>query len=141
MAGRKLKEAILAAQELAIDEVANEEQETWSHLHLKQRVLLSKDSHGIYSVQFSPDARQLAVGFGNGAVQVLNARTGQLFSDVFTGQRTRQAVTSLSYHPEVINLLVTAGADGIISIYNTESKKRLVNIRGGSGGDGGGGEA
>ncbi|GCB86285.1 hypothetical protein scyTo_0026992, partial [Scyliorhinus torazame] len=69
MARRKLEEAILAAEELRTNEDESDSADIYSELCVRQRVFLSKDAAGIYSVRFSPDAQHLAVGFGNGAVQ------------------------------------------------------------------------
>nr|XP_033795413.1 serine-threonine kinase receptor-associated protein-like isoform X2 [Geotrypetes seraphini] len=92
-----------------------------TRLYVRDHVPLSKDFHSIYSLHFSPNGNQLAVGFGNGAIQIVNMETGGLKSTLFSGHRTRQAVTALSYHPLSSKLLVAAGADGIISIYDIES--------------------
>ncbi|XP_067882014.1 superkiller complex protein 8-like isoform X1 [Heterodontus francisci] len=129
MARRKLEEAILAADELSISEENSEGHEVYTELCVRQHVFLSKDSCGIYSVQFSPDAQHLAVGFGNGAIQVLNAETGEVSSELSVGHRTRQAITAMRYYPKHVNFLVTAGADGIISAYNTETERQVVGIK------------
>ncbi|XP_041069626.1 uncharacterized WD repeat-containing protein all2124-like [Carcharodon carcharias] len=129
MAHRKLQEAILAAEGLWVSEESSEGQDVYTELCVRQRVCLSKDSSGIYSIQFSPDAQQLAVGFGNGAIQVLNAATGIVASELSPGHRTRQAVTAMRYYPKHINILMTAGADGIISIYNTQTGWQVVEMK------------
>ncbi|XP_060707141.1 uncharacterized WD repeat-containing protein all2124-like [Hemiscyllium ocellatum] len=120
MAGRKLKEALLKVGELAPS--------PGPELCIRQQVYLSKDPYGIYSICFSRDAQQLAVGFGNGAVQVLNPETGTVIRELSPGHRARQAVTAMSYFPKHSNILVTAGADGIISVYNTDTGWQAVTI-------------
>uniref|UniRef100_H3AGS5 Anaphase-promoting complex subunit 4 WD40 domain-containing protein n=1 Tax=Latimeria chalumnae TaxID=7897 RepID=H3AGS5_LATCH len=126
-----MEEAILASQELQNEtkvEAKEEEEEEADNsfkLSVRRQVSLSKDSHGIYSVKFSPEGHHLAVGFGNGAVQIVNPESGVLVCELFPGHRTRQAITALSYHPKNKNRLVATGADGIVSIYDLE-KRGLV---------------
>ncbi|XP_029452103.1 pre-mRNA-splicing factor PRP46-like [Rhinatrema bivittatum] len=123
---RRIKEAILLSKELGSSDEsgdASDEEEELPHsgLCVRYHVPLSKDFHSIYSLHFSPSGKQLAVGFGNGAIQIVNMETGALESALCSGHRTRQAVTAMSYHPLSNKLLVAAGADGMISIYDIES--------------------
>ncbi|XP_078064461.1 coronin-like protein cor-1, partial [Mustelus asterias] len=129
MARRKLKEAILAAEELRLCEEPCVNQDVYTELCVRQRVFLSNDAAGIYSVRFSPDAQQLAVGFGNGAVQLVNAQTGVVVAKLSPGHRTRQAVTAMNYYPKHRNILVTAGADGIITIYNSDTGWQVIEMK------------
>ncbi|GCC45146.1 hypothetical protein chiPu_0029429, partial [Chiloscyllium punctatum] len=126
MAGRKLKDALLTVGELA----QSPGTELYTELCIRQQVSLSKDPYGIYSICFTGDAQQLAVGFGNGAVQVLNPEKGTVIRELSPGHRARQAVTAMSYFPKHWNILVTAGADGIISVYNTDTGWEALTING-----------
>ncbi|XP_030054519.1 probable cytosolic iron-sulfur protein assembly protein CIAO1 homolog isoform X2 [Microcaecilia unicolor] len=127
---RRIKEAILLSKELGSSDESSEGSEEdedvqLSGLYVRYHVPLSKDFHSIYSLHFSPNGKQLAVGFGNGAIQIVNIETGALKSALYSGHRTRQAVTAMSYHPLSNKLLVAAGADGIISIFDIESTNAL----------------
>ncbi|XP_067859908.1 uncharacterized protein [Heptranchias perlo] len=97
-------------------------------LSQKRKVALSKDRHNIYALRFSPDAKELAVGFGNGAIQLLKPDSGMLKKDVFVGHRTQEAAMCLSYHPCRHSLLFVGNADGNIRIYDMELPSDPVSI-------------
>ncbi|XP_038644672.1 WD repeat-containing protein wdr-5.2-like [Scyliorhinus canicula] len=61
--------------------------------------------------------------------QLLNAETGIVAAKLCPGHRTRQAVTAMNYYPHHLNLLVTAGADGIITVFNTDTGWEAVEIK------------
>lgn len=62
--------------------------------------------------------------------QIVNAESGGLDGTLFSGHRTRQAITSLSYHPINGSILVAAGADGLISFYDTKSQLNVLSLTG-----------
>ncbi|XP_044148394.1 uncharacterized WD repeat-containing protein all2124-like [Bufo gargarizans] len=134
MSRRRLEEAILRSRSLessgeSVDEGSDEEEHgRYGELFVRHRIPLTKDSHSIYSLRFSPSGKQLVVGFGNGALQVVNVERGGLGATLFSGHRTRQAITSLSYHPKNSNLLVGAGADGLISFYDIKSELNVLTV-------------
>ncbi|KAM3932007.1 uncharacterized protein RB166_005232 [Leptodactylus fuscus] len=134
MSRRRLEEAILRSKALessgeSVDEGSDDEEgERRAELFVRYRIPLTKDSHGIYSLRFSPTGKQLAVGFGNGAIQTVNAERGVLGQTLFSGHRTRQAITSLSYHPKNSTILVGAGADGLISFYDIKSELNVLTL-------------
>ncbi|XP_053314438.1 katanin p80 WD40 repeat-containing subunit B1-like [Spea bombifrons] len=138
MSRRRLEEALLKSRELescgeSCGESADETSggdggEGYSELFVRRRVRLREDPHGIYSLRFSPDGRRIAAGFGNGAVEVLSAGDGSPDGTLFSAQRGRQAVTALRFHPKSPDLLVAAGADGLLSIYDIKSKINVITL-------------
>ncbi|XP_073529927.1 uncharacterized protein [Phyllobates terribilis] len=134
MSRRRLEDAILRSKAFessgeSVDEGSDDEEcERSAELCVRRRVSLSKDSHGIFSLRFSPSGKQLAAGFGNGAIQIVNVDGGSLSRILFPGHRTRQAVTSLSYHPKNSNILVGAGADGLVSFYDIQSELSVLSL-------------
>ncbi|XP_072263360.1 uncharacterized protein [Pyxicephalus adspersus] len=132
MSRRRLEEAILRSKELESSgesvEEGSDDDERYGELFVRHRIPLNKDRHSIYSLRFSPSGKQLAVGFGNGAIQIVNTESGSLASNVFPGHRTRQAITALIYHPKNSNILVGAGADGLVSFYDIQSGINVLNI-------------
>ncbi|KAM4694550.1 THO complex subunit 6 homolog [Discoglossus pictus] len=133
MIRRRLEEAIMKSKDLessgeSIDEASDEEGGRYSELFVRQQMPLPMDKHSIYSLHFSPSGKQLAAGFGNGAIQIVNIETGNVDMTLFSGHRTRQAITGLSYHPRSKDLLVAAGADGIVSIYDTMSETTVFSV-------------
>ncbi|XP_069621004.1 uncharacterized WD repeat-containing protein alr2800-like [Ranitomeya imitator] len=134
MSRRRLEEAVLRSKELesageSVDEGSEDDEcGRYAELFVRRRIPLSKDLHGIFSLRFSPSGKQLAVGFGNGAIQIVNVDGGSLGGTLSPGHRTRQAVTSLSYHPKNSNILVGAGADGLISFYDIKSELNVLSL-------------
>ncbi|CAH2245485.1 cell division cycle, cofactor of APC complex-like isoform X1 [Pelobates cultripes] len=126
MSRRRLEEAILKSRELGSSD--GEESEKYSELFVRHRVQLAKDPHSIYSLCFSPSGKQLSVGFGNGAIQILNVEDGQVDKTLYSGSRKRLPITALQYHPRSENLLVAAGADGLVSIYDIKSEINVFSI-------------
>ncbi|XP_043939447.1 uncharacterized WD repeat-containing protein alr2800-like [Protopterus annectens] len=129
MARRRLDEAIRVSRVLS-NSAVNEENagQDFTQLCIQQHVSLSKDIHSVYSVSFSPDAPDLAVGFGNGAVQIVDAKSGSMTCELFPGHRTHLPVTALNYHPCKSQILMTVGADGIVTVYNLVSKNAVHHV-------------
>lgn len=132
MSRRRLEEAILRSKDLESSgesvEEGSDDDERYGELFVRHRIPLSKDTHSIYSLRFSPSGKQLAVGFGNGAIQIVNTESGSLVSTLFSGHRTRQAITALSYHPKNNNILVGAGADGLVSFYDLQAQINVLTL-------------
>uniref|UniRef100_A0A4W3K4S5 Polyadenylation factor subunit 2-like n=1 Tax=Callorhinchus milii TaxID=7868 RepID=A0A4W3K4S5_CALMI len=97
-------------------------------LLLRRKVRLSKDHHSIYALRFSADSKRLAVGFGNGAVQLLEAETGAVQREVCQGHRTQEAAMCISFHPLQPSLLLVGSADGNLNIYDWELGSEPVTI-------------
>nr|XP_034990452.1 uncharacterized protein LOC118094305 isoform X2 [Zootoca vivipara] len=134
MAHRRLAEALQVSRDLVVSGCGNDG--VWpaegdsccpSSLACLRQVPLGKDAHGIYSLCFAPGGGQLAVGFGNGSVQLVDAARGLPGPSLFPGHRTRQAVTALKFHRAKPGLLLAAGADGTISTYDLISYYPLAS--------------
>ncbi|KAG9468442.1 hypothetical protein GDO78_022723 [Eleutherodactylus coqui] len=136
MSRRRLEEALLRSTALessgeSVDEASDDEEcGRYAELLVRHRVPLAKDLHSIFSLCFSPGGKQLAVGFGNGAIQIVHVESGGLGATLFSGHRTRQATTSLSFHPVNSNILVGAGADGLVSFYDIKSALNVLTLTG-----------
>uniref|UniRef100_A0A8C5MHY1 Anaphase-promoting complex subunit 4-like WD40 domain-containing protein n=1 Tax=Leptobrachium leishanense TaxID=445787 RepID=A0A8C5MHY1_9ANUR len=124
MSRRRLEEALLRSKEME----GSGEDEEYSELFVRHRVHLDKDPHSIYSLRFSPNGKQLCVGFGNGAIQILNVDNGHVDRTLFSGHRSRQPITALHYHPKSENLLVAAGADGLVSTYDIKAQINVCSL-------------
>ncbi|KAM4772669.1 uncharacterized protein WCC33_004365 [Rhinophrynus dorsalis] len=135
MSRRRLEEAIFKSRQFessgeSVEEASDEEDHgRYSDLFFRRHVPLVKDIHGIYSLRFSPCGKRLSVGFGNGAIQIVDVESGSLDVTLFSGNRTRQAITALNYHPKSKNVLVAAGADGIISLYDIKSEMNVHSLK------------
>ncbi|XP_048364646.1 WD repeat-containing protein 38-like isoform X2 [Sphaerodactylus townsendi] len=135
MAQRRLAEALQLSRDLVIVECSPDQAE-WAEegscpppsLTAPHRVPLSRDSHGVYSLCFAPDGGQLATGFGNGAVQLVDALTGLPGPSLCPGHHVRHAITAVSFHRLKPGLLMAAGADGTISIYDLPSQYPVASL-------------
>ncbi|XP_054846305.1 uncharacterized WD repeat-containing protein all2124-like [Eublepharis macularius] len=135
MAQRRLAEALQLSRDLVIVE-CGQDQKAWAKegscssrsLTAPQRVPLSKDPHGIYSLGFTPDGGQLAAGFGNGVVQLVDAVAGLAGPSLFPGHHTHHAITAVNFHRLKPELLLAAGADGTITIYDLPSQYPVVSL-------------
>ncbi|XP_039189816.1 uncharacterized protein LOC120303927 isoform X3 [Crotalus tigris] len=83
-----------------------------------RRVPLGREAHGVYSLCFGASGAQLAAGFGDGAVQLVDAGTGAPGPCLRPGRRPRHAVTALGFHRAKPGLLLAAGADGVVVLYD-----------------------
>ncbi|MEE6477241.1 hypothetical protein FKM82_011427 [Ascaphus truei] len=134
MSRRHLEEAFTIAKDLErsgehVDEKSDEGQNgRFSELYVRHHVPLSKDIHSIYSLHFNSTGTKLAVGFGNGSIQIVNVEEGSLDVTIVSGHRTSQPITAVRYHPKSNNLLLAAGADGMIFIYDIKSELNVVSL-------------
>ncbi|XP_053111660.1 uncharacterized protein LOC128327215 isoform X2 [Hemicordylus capensis] len=135
MAQRRLAEALQLSRDLVLKRCCKDKGEGAergvhfpAHLTAPQRVPLSKDVHGIYSLGFAPGGGQLAAGFGNGAVQLVDAGRVSPGPSLFSGHRTRHAITAVSFHRATPGLLLAAGADGTVSIYDLFSQCPVASL-------------
>ncbi|XP_077157557.1 uncharacterized protein LOC143819609 isoform X2 [Paroedura picta] len=129
MAQRRLAEALRRSGELVLAGGGESGRGAPpASLAAPHRVPLRTDSHGIYSLCFAADGAQLAAGFGNGAVQLVDAATGSAGPSLFPGHRSRQAITAVNFHPRKPGLLLAAGAEGTISIYSLPAPSPVASL-------------
>ncbi|KAL8206398.1 UNVERIFIED_CONTAM: hypothetical protein K2H54_002188 [Gekko kuhli] len=136
MAQRRLAEALQVSRDLVLVECCAEAPAAWVEegpgsppgLTAPLRVPLRKDRHGIYSLCFAPAGGQLAAGFGNGSVQLVDTATGLPGPSLFPGHHLRHAVTAVHFHRLKPSLLLAAGADGTISVYSLPSPHPVASL-------------
>lgn len=56
--------------------------------------------------------------------------TGTLVSSLFPGHRTNHAITAVNFHQVKPDLLLAAGADGVVSLYDTLSQYPVASLAG-----------
>jgi WD40 repeat protein len=82
----------------------------------------------VYSLQYSPDGKLIAVGAGTpaqlGEVKLFGATTGDLVADL---ARTSDAVFTVAFSPDG-KRLATGGADRAIRVYDVASRKQQLSI-------------
>ncbi|KAM6440349.1 uncharacterized protein PHA67_022569 isoform 5-T5 [Liasis olivaceus] len=95
-----------------------------------RQVPLGREAHGVYSLCFGAGGAQLAAGFGDGAVQLVDAGTGAPGPCLRPGRgrRPRQAVTALGFHRAKPGLLLAAGADGVVVLYDLRAGSAAASL-------------
>jgi WD40 repeat protein len=82
----------------------------------------------VYSLQYSPDGKLIAVGAGTpaqlGEVKMFSAATGDLIADL---ARTSDAVFTVAFSPDG-KRLATGGADRAIRVYDVSGRKQQLAI-------------
>jgi hypothetical protein len=82
----------------------------------------------VYSVQYSPDGKLIAVGAGTpaqlGEVKLFSSATGDLVADL---ARTSDAVFTVAFSPDG-KRLATGGADRAIRVYEVATRKQQLSI-------------
>ncbi|XP_078690788.1 periodic tryptophan protein 2 homolog [Branchiostoma floridae x Branchiostoma belcheri] len=117
MARRRLEAALDAGREISSPEL-----DPFSKLSVLSHIPVQRELAGAYSLQFSLTGNQLAVGFGNGAVQLYNPENGEMTLALKKGSSRRGlAVMSLCYHPLDNGIILEAGADGNIGCWQLET--------------------
>ncbi|XP_071478379.1 uncharacterized protein [Diadema antillarum] len=126
MARRRLEAAIRAGR--AIDTEQRKNTGTFTKVKELVTIELGEASMGTYSLQFSHDGEVLAVGTGNGGIQLFNSRTGALSRALHRGDKAGLPVMCLSFHPGLRDVIVSAGSDGIITLWNVTTATRVETV-------------
>lgn len=111
MAQRRLEEAIQvsrAAPQAELREFSGTER--LLERRAKYKFELEKD--GVFSVQFSPDGVHVLIGYGDGAIQVIDSKTASLVKELRIGRQVAVAVTMLRFHPKNSNEVWASSAEG-----------------------------
>ena len=107
-------------------------------IELKKRRNIKKVStalskYGIYAIQFAPNGKKIAVGYGNGSVCMVNSdKEDTIVSPTIHGQKKKFPTVAIKFH-STENLVLTAGAAGEVNAWDstnftptTEPKASLV---------------
>lgn len=124
MARRRLQAAVALGKEIDLSNwvatLKNGEDVEYTGLgDVKPTEFPIMDQWGIYSLQFSHDGKNLAVGFGNGGIMCVDTETREITEVTLGHRREGLAVMALYHHPTKQNLLLTAGASGDIKVWDT----------------------
>nr|XP_033795414.1 protein LST8 homolog isoform X3 [Geotrypetes seraphini] len=125
---RRIKEAILLSKELgssdeSLEGSEEEEDMQQTRLYVRDHVPLSKDFHSIYSLHFSPNGNQLAVGFGNGAIQVISLYDTES-TNVISFSEAGNEINALDFCLDG-SVYATAGKDRHIRLYDSRTNEIL----------------
>nr|XP_060635632.1 uncharacterized protein LOC132777298 [Anolis sagrei ordinatus] len=124
MARRRLEEALQASRLKAAEEEAEKGRDV-----SPRRVSLAHDPHGIFSLGFGPAGRQLAAGFGDGALQLVDTETGlpESSSSLKTGPLAGP-VTAVCFLGARPGLLLAAGAEGSVAAFLPPDRSPVASL-------------
>lgn len=121
MAHKRLEAAIQASQQT--EEKGNIDDFIATHRNSSLRakssgtVTLPLDRWGIYSVKFNSNGSHLAVGFGNGGIYIVECDKKTVVQNLANSSQRGLAVTALRYFRADDTHLMSAGANGQISLW------------------------
>jgi len=81
-------------------------------------IKLHKTYSGVFSTQFNFDGTLLAMGFGNGGIELFNPVTGEQIKGLREGRQGGFAIMCLRFHPKNNDILYGCTSDGLIYVYN-----------------------
>lgn len=79
------------------------------------------DIVGVYSLNFSSDGKLLAVGCGNGAIQVYSVPNDKKHRPLKHGSYIGLPVMCVRFHPFNSERLLTGGSDGVLTSWDLEN--------------------
>ncbi|XP_033108088.1 vegetative incompatibility protein HET-E-1-like [Anneissia japonica] len=123
MARRRLEAAIQAGRA-----IEKSEEGLFSDLKNSMEIKINEYYMGVYSLQFSLDGSALAVGCGNGAINLYNSSTGEMTRNLNKGTKSGLPIMSLNFHPFKHDLMVSADCDGNIKLWNIDTCKSMAVI-------------
>ncbi|XP_071815259.1 uncharacterized protein [Apostichopus japonicus] len=126
MARRRLEAAIRVGKE--IDHQQTTENDLFKGIKMLGMASMEEKMMGVYSLQFSMEGDQLAVGCGNGSIILLNSRTGAVLKNLHQGSMAELPVLSLAYHPSKPSTLLSAGSNGCISLWDLVSSREVDTV-------------
>ncbi|CAE1141803.1 unnamed protein product [Acanthosepion pharaonis] len=77
-----------------------EKQPEFTEVEVFKEIPFPHDDGGIYSLQFSFDAKSLAVGYKYGGIQLFSTESGDLLHDLRDSRLGREAVMCMRFHPD-----------------------------------------
>ncbi|KAJ8037548.1 Guanine nucleotide-binding protein subunit beta-5b [Holothuria leucospilota] len=126
MARRRLEAAIRAGKE--IDSQQKRENESFRKISESHSVSLDEKMMGVYSLQFSLDSTQLAVGCGNGGIVLIDSKAGRVSKSLHQGSAAELPVLSLAFHPSKQTTLLSAGANGCVSFWDLTDAREVDTV-------------
>jgi WD40 repeat protein len=96
--------------------------EDFEGAEVKKEISVHSTYSGVYSLQFSHDTDLLAVGYGNGAIEVFNSSTGERVSCLRKSRHGGMPIMSLRFNPIEKDILMAAGSEGIVLACKVEDQ-------------------
>jgi len=96
---------------------------------VKKEISVHHTYTGVYSMQFSLDTEQLAVGYGNGAIEIFNSTTGERVSCVRKSRYGGLPIMCLRFNPIEKGILLGAGSEGMVVSCKLEDQSCTDFIR------------
>lgn len=126
MARRRLEEQFKADKAL---EKGIETKDVFTEHTVKKEISVHHTYTGVYSMQFSHDTDLLAVGYGNGAIEIFDSTTGERISCVRKSRYGGLPIMCLRFNPIETRTLLGAGSEGMVVACNLEDQSCTDFIR------------
>lgn len=97
-----------------------EKQPEFTEVEVFKEIPFPHDDGGIYSLQFSFDAKSLAVGYKYGGIQLFSTESGDLLHDLRDSRLGREAVMCMRFHPDNESTFLATTADGLVLTCDTD---------------------
>lgn len=113
MSKKRLEEAIQAGKAIEQgDEIPNyfEKIEEFTNYEFDEK------KFGVYSLQFAADRDQLAVGYGDGSIEIVSSKNGKKDLDIKKPKHHQFATSCLRFHPKQVFLFLAASAAGTVHL-------------------------
>ncbi|XP_065071468.1 uncharacterized protein LOC135696115 [Rhopilema esculentum] len=117
---RRLEDALMVGREIAANGDEEPREEKKGIVENVQKFKLG-DDNGVFSVQFDNSGGKAATGLGSGSIQLYSSLKLERIRKLLPGSFIGLPVMSVKFYPTTTkNLLLAAGADGSISVWDTE---------------------
>ena len=132
MSHKRLKDALKASACIDVEEHVNDVNIEYND-NVKDFSNVSKvplnviGKWGVYSLCYNPKGTKLVAGFGNGGIVVIDQVSQKVTNKLLNGKAKSLAVTALHFHPTDPKQILSAGASGIINLWDINSTSKNVD--------------
>ncbi|XP_064608656.1 uncharacterized WD repeat-containing protein all2124-like [Liolophura sinensis] len=129
MSRRRLESAIQAGK--AIDE-GKSWPDKFEKVQEINQIKILDEKQGVFSLQFSYDGELLAIGYGNGAVELRNPLTGELVKELRKSRYGGYQVMCIRFNPKNPDLFFATTSEGMVYSCNIKdgSCQEIINEKG-----------
>ncbi|GAB1862882.1 WD repeat-containing protein 5-like protein [Camponotus japonicus] len=92
-------------------------------LQKRHEILFPENLQGLFTARFSKTGKFIATGFGNGAIQIRNGKTGELTASLKSGLEISMPVMCCRFNPVHKDIFYASSACGNIFMCNTHTKE------------------
>ncbi|XP_046567483.1 uncharacterized WD repeat-containing protein all2124-like [Haliotis rubra] len=120
MARRQIESVYKKRLEDALEAGKAMDKGEFTKVEVLKEVKLDATLGGVFAVRYSYDGEMLAVGFRNGAIQLLSSRTGKMIKEIRKTRHGGYAVMCMQFHTKEHHILLASTSEGYVYACNTE---------------------